>query len=32
MVFLLEFVFDQNTNMEERVSLIKDVQDFFQKA
>ena len=32
MVFLLEFVFDQNTTMEERVSLIKNIQDFFQKS
>jgi hypothetical protein len=30
--FLLEFVFQQDTTMEEKVSLIKDIQDFFQKA
>jgi len=32
MVFLLEFVFDQNTGMEDRVSFIKSIQDFFQKS
>ncbi|RJR35518.1 MAG: hypothetical protein C4576_24960 [Desulfobacteraceae bacterium] len=32
MVFLLEFVFDQNTGVEDRVSFIKSVQEFFQKS
>ncbi len=32
MIFLLEFVFEDKTSMEEKVSIIKDVQDFFQKV
>jgi hypothetical protein len=32
MVFLLEFVFEENTPMEERISIIKEIQDFFQKV
>ena len=32
MVFLLEFVFEEKASMEEKVSIIKDVQDFFQKV
>lgn len=32
MIFLLEFVFQQDTTMEEKIALIKDIQDFFQKV
>lgn len=32
MVFLLEFLFHPDTTLEEKVALIKDIQEFFQKA
>ncbi|MBN2124288.1 MAG: hypothetical protein JW821_08340 [Deltaproteobacteria bacterium] len=32
MVFLLEFVFEENTSMEEKVAIIKSLQDFFTKV
>ncbi len=32
LVFLLEFVFHPDAAMEEKVALIKEVQDFFQKT
>lgn len=31
-VFLLDFLFEADTSMEERISLIKEIQDFFQKV
>ncbi len=32
LIFLLDFVFEEKTSMEEKVSIIKHVQDFFQKV
>jgi len=31
LLFLLEFLFDENTPVEIKVSIIKDLQDFFNK-
>jgi len=31
LLFLLEFLFDENTPVETKVSIIKDLQDFFNK-
>ena len=32
MVFLLEFLFEENVSQDSRVSLIKQFQEFFEKA
>jgi hypothetical protein len=31
LLFLLEFLFEENTPIETRISVIKDLQDFFSK-
>jgi hypothetical protein len=32
MIFLLEFIFEENISSDRKVSLIKDLQDFFNKV
>ena len=32
MVFLLEFVFDEHVSLDKRVSIIKEIQEFFGKV
>lgn len=32
MVFLLEFVFEENSSTEDKVAAIREIQDFFQKV
>ncbi|MBN1106826.1 MAG: hypothetical protein JXL84_25715 [Deltaproteobacteria bacterium] len=32
MVFLLDFLFSEDTAMEERVSIIKEIQEFFNRV
>ena len=32
MIFLLEFIFETNVSLDEKVSIIKELQDFFNKV
>ena len=32
MIFLLEFVFDENVSLDNKASMIKELQDFFNKV
>jgi hypothetical protein len=32
MIFLLEFIFETDVSLDEKVSIIKELQDFFNKV